>query len=126
MLTIRSAFTIILLTTSTCSSIICGVACDFIHTGEPGECMGPGGLFGACSTTSCLPGLLCWGTSEGSICLEHTAVADVDTETCGLGMSVFGIKCDQELCMPPCASDEHCLGEAVCSVDEGFCVHPYK
>lgn len=112
--------TLVFLLGSSCS-IICG--CDW---GEPGQCIGAGGMFGACNTTQCGPGLLCWGTSVGSVCAPRTGFADEEAEVCGMAMGENPVLClDGDVCVVPCANDSQCINGAVCSVDKGFCVHPY-
>lgn len=126
MSTIRETLfgTIVLLLSSSCS-IICGVACDFL---VPGECRGPGGLFGPCVDHGCVDGLVCFSGLAGDICVRPDKESwSPEDETCRAAVFVdLGLDCLRfgQGCLPSCDNDGQCGNGSVCEENIGACMFP--
>lgn len=110
---------------ATCSSIICGAACDFV---QPGECLGEAGMFGPCTANSqCSPGMLCMAATQGSICTpDFETFRGPRADSCAPWEGLVAVTCSDEwlLCYLPCSNDAGCIGGMVCAEDWEMCVHP--
>lgn len=120
-------FTAIFATLSTCSSIICGTACDFI---EVGECAGSGGLFGPCDdhlALRCLDGLTCTETKVGNICTPSSEAADdFGVAECAAWRGMMACSQTLDSCFLACDGPDACKGGTVCDENAGMCVYPYE
>lgn len=111
---------------STCSSIICGMACDFI---KPGECAGPGGLFGPCDdhlANRCVDDLTCTETKIGNICLPPSSAADdFDVAECAAWRGAMACSQALDSCFLTCDGPDDCEGGTVCDEFAGMCLYPH-
>jgi hypothetical protein len=103
-------------------SIICGAGCDFI---EPGECLGPGELFGPCKAMKCRDGLTCLATIDGDICVPpESDAADDYVAECAYWRGTLGCNQNADQCYLQCHESSECRGGTVCSVEQERCVYP--
>lgn len=121
---LRPFFVSIFIAVSTCSSIICGAACDWQ---EPGECFGPTGLFGPCINHECIDGLECFSGLAGEMCVQQ-ARPTPEAEACASwvgGTGFFTAKDLWGVWLIGCDSDADCDHGTVCEENIGACLHPY-
>lgn len=113
-----------LIASSTCS-IICGAGCDPANP-DAVTCAAPMDLFGPCVADQCNPGLLCFGTQDGSSCVPP--VDDTDDWSWSFCAAQVGhaLVCfeSEGFCAASCDSDNDCVG-TVCDENTKLCVHPW-